>query len=350
MKILYVSTSTDMGGAETSLRSLALFAKKAGHSVKIISLKPLGSVGKDIISQGIEVVSLNLKKKADMLENAGVFARLIEEIENYRPDIVHAILFRAIQFCRSVKKKTPFFLITTPHYDLSKKGLYRLYSYLVIRGSESQHCSNYVEFEVTSVKSYKVTMKDEDWLFEDLKDRYYEGEKITVKIGTVTDTGYLLLANGKNVKEVIPNSDGNYDYWEFEFTMPNEDVVLEFKTYDGFLQYPNESRLIESYILTHPDVESAWVDRYYGEYESGAIVAIIQSQNDADQVITIENIQDLSFIYPTDNTIISVLYGSSFYSVTDAYNSGYLSNDDLVDIYQKHVSFFDYLYKNISIN
>ena len=122
MKILYVSTSTDMGGAETSLRSLALFAKKEGHSVKIISLKPLGSVGKDIISQGIEVISLNLKKKSNMLENAGVFSRLVQEIENYRPDIVHAILFRAIQFCRSAKKKTSFTLITTPHYDLSKKN------------------------------------------------------------------------------------------------------------------------------------------------------------------------------------------------------------------------------------
>ncbi|MBQ4509424.1 MAG: hypothetical protein II984_01760 [Clostridia bacterium] len=239
---------------------------------------------------------------------------------------------------------------SSEHYNLSKKGLYRLYSYLVIRENESQHFSNYVEFEVTSVKSYKVTMKDEDWLFEDLKDRYYEGEKVTVKIGTVTDTGYLLLANGKNVKEVIPNSDGSYDYWEFEFTMPKEDVLLEFKTYDGFLRYPNEGKLIEAYILANPDIEGAWIDRYYGEYESGAIVAIIQSRNDADQVITIENIQDLSFIYPTDNTIISVLYGSSFYSVTDAYNNGYLSNDDLVDIYQKHISFFDYLYKSISID
>ena len=105
MKILYVSTSTDMGGAETSLRSLALTAKNAGHTVKIISLKPLGSVGKDIISQGIEVISLNLKSKANMLENAGVFARLLQEIEIFNPDIVHALLFRAIQFCRSAKKK-----------------------------------------------------------------------------------------------------------------------------------------------------------------------------------------------------------------------------------------------------
>ncbi len=237
--------------------------------------------------------------------------------------------------------KTTF---SSEHYDLSKKGLYRLYSYLSIRGNESQNYSAYAEFEVTSVKSYAVTMKDEEWLFEDLKDRYYEGEKVTVKIGTVTDTGYLLLANGKNVKEVIPNSDGSYDYWEFEFTMPNEDVILEFKTYDGFLQYPNEGRLIESYILANPHIEGAWVDHYYGEYESGAIVSIIKSRNDADQVITIESVQDFDFIYPNDVDIISVLYGSSFYSLKYAYNNGYLSVEDLEDIYNKHISFFNYLY------
>lgn len=237
--------------------------------------------------------------------------------------------------------KTTF---SSEHYDLSKKGLYRLYSYLSIRGNESQNYSAYAEFEVTSVKYHKVTMKDEDWLFEDLKDRYYEGEKVTVKIGTVTDTGYLLLANGKNVKEVIPNTDGSYDYWEFEFTMPNEDVVLEFKTYDGFLRYPNEGRLIESYILANPNVEGAWVDHYYGEYESGAIVSIIKSQNDADQVITIESVQGFDFIYPNDVDTISVLYGSSFYSLKDAYNNGYLSVEDLEDIYNKHLSFFNYLY------
>lgn len=176
MKILYVSTSTDMGGAETSLRSLALFAKKAGHSVKIISLKPLGSVGKDIISQGIEVVSLNLKKKANMLENAGVFARLVEEIENYRPDIVHAILFRAIQFCRSVKKKTPFFLITTPHYDLSKKNWFlRLWD----RGLKEMDDISCAESQMTA-----------DYL---LKKQRYNKDKV------------CFIANGINTQLFSPN-------------------------------------------------------------------------------------------------------------------------------------------------
>ncbi len=122
MKILYVSTSTDMGGAETALKALALAAAEAGHEVKIISLKPLGSVGKDMRSRGLDIVSFELKGKLRLLENAGVFARLLQEIKNFSPDIVHAVLFRAIQFCRSAKKKIPFKLITTPHYDLSKKG------------------------------------------------------------------------------------------------------------------------------------------------------------------------------------------------------------------------------------
>lgn len=124
MKILYVSTSTDMGGAETSLRALALAAQTAGHEVKVISLKPLGSVGKEILSRGIEVISLDLKEKINMMETAGVFARLVQEIEIFQPDIVHAVLFRAIQFCRSAKKKVPFTLITTPHYDLSKRNYF----------------------------------------------------------------------------------------------------------------------------------------------------------------------------------------------------------------------------------
>lgn len=240
------------------------------------------------------------------------------------------------------------FSYSTEYFDVSKGGTYRLYTNFRVKEAEIKYCSTYVEFEVTSVKSYKVTMKDEEWLFEDLKDRYYEGEKVTVKIGTVTDTGYLLLANGKNVKEVIPNSDGSYDYWEFEFTMPSEDVVLEFKTYDGFLRYPNEGRLIESYILANPDVESAWVDRYYGEYESGAIVAIIQSRNDAEEKLCTDKIHGFSFTYPNENTAISVYHNSSFYTLREAYKNGYLTDANLENIYKKHISFFDEIYFDIT--
>ena len=236
---------------------------------------------------------------------------------------------------------------STKFFDISKKGVYRLYNDYDVNTPEIQHCSAYVEFEVTSVESHKITMRDKNWLFEDLKDAYYENEKVTVKIKMATDVGYMLLANGKKVKQVAYSSGDDW-YWEFAFTMPNEDVELEFKTYDGFLQYPYESRLIESYILANPDIESAWIDSFYGEYDSGAIVAIIKSQNDDTEKLTVEKVYGFNFTYPNESTVISVFYDSVFYSIWDAYSNGYLSVNDLEDIYQKHISFFDELYFDIT--
>lgn len=111
-----------MGGAETALRALALAAHKQGHSVKVISLKPLGSIGRDMQQQGLEVFSLDMVGKLNPLETAGVLGRLIQEIESFQPAVVHAFLYRAIQLCRLAKRKIPCRLITTPHYDLSHKN------------------------------------------------------------------------------------------------------------------------------------------------------------------------------------------------------------------------------------
>lgn len=124
MKILYVCTSTDTGGAEKALFALARAAKEASHEIKIISLFPLGSVGKDMLEQGWDVISLDLRGKIRPLETAGVLARLIREIQTFGPDVVHASLFRAIILCRLAKKKISFRFITTPHYDLSKKNYF----------------------------------------------------------------------------------------------------------------------------------------------------------------------------------------------------------------------------------
>ena len=122
MKILYVCTTTDMGGAETALRALSLAVQKAGHTVRVVCLKPLGSVGKDMQEQGLDVVSLNLAGKWRPIATAGVLARLMQQIESFQPDVVHAFLYRAIMLCRLAKKHLSFKLITTPHYDLSRKG------------------------------------------------------------------------------------------------------------------------------------------------------------------------------------------------------------------------------------
>lgn len=124
MNILYVCTSTDTGGAEVALRRLARAALGAGHRVKILSLKPLGALGLQMQKDGWDVSSLELCGKYHPVQTAGVLARLIQEIQHFRPDVVHALLYRAVQFCRLAKKRVSFKLITTPHYDLSRKNYF----------------------------------------------------------------------------------------------------------------------------------------------------------------------------------------------------------------------------------
>jgi len=124
MKILYVITTTDCGGAEHALLSLAKAARQAGHTPKVICLKPAGTIAAQLRASEIEVISLDVKNKFSLSEWAGALARLIQEIQNFQPDIVHGFLYRAIQLCRQAKKRISFRLITTPHYDLSKKNYF----------------------------------------------------------------------------------------------------------------------------------------------------------------------------------------------------------------------------------
>lgn len=141
MKILYVCTSTETGGAETALRAQALAAREAGNGVKIISLKPLGSVGRDLQSKGLEIISFQMKGRLRPLETAGVLARLVQEIQDFKPGIVHACLYRAIQLCRLAKRRAEFTLITTPHYDLSRKNYFLRLLDRALKDADSVSCA-----------------------------------------------------------------------------------------------------------------------------------------------------------------------------------------------------------------
>ncbi|MDR0291426.1 MAG: glycosyltransferase [Elusimicrobium sp.] len=115
MKILYVITSTAAGGAENALLSLAIPLSK-NHSIKIVSLKHSGLYADELKKRGIEVVSLEMgywPRPRDL-------KRLKKIISDFKPDVVHALLFRAIQMCRALKGR--FKLFTTPHTNYQNKS------------------------------------------------------------------------------------------------------------------------------------------------------------------------------------------------------------------------------------
>lgn len=118
MKILYVITSLSVGGAENALAELALYCKQA-HTVKVVCLNPIGAVGRRLAEERVDVVSLNAGKIPTWRQ----VSQLRDWIRSFQPDIVHAMLFRAVELCRVLRWTLPFTLISTLHFDLSKKNL-----------------------------------------------------------------------------------------------------------------------------------------------------------------------------------------------------------------------------------
>ncbi len=127
MKILYVITSTEMGGAEKALLDLAVFISKA-HQVKVISLKPLGEIAASLKQSGLEVISFNMK----WYNQNRIRKELAAAIAAFHPDMIHAMLYRAIEYTRLACAGKKRILVTTPHFDLSKKSfLLRWIDYLL---------------------------------------------------------------------------------------------------------------------------------------------------------------------------------------------------------------------------
>ena len=115
MKILYIISSTQTGGAEKALSVLTKAVSKSGNQVKVLCIKRLGNVAVEMERNGIEVKSIHSKLPGKVIQ------KIREEVKSFQPDIVHAMLFRAIEYARLACAGTKVKLIVTPHFDLSKK-------------------------------------------------------------------------------------------------------------------------------------------------------------------------------------------------------------------------------------
>lgn len=92
--------------------------------------------------------------------------------------------------------------------------------------------------------------------------------------------------------------------------------------------------LIEAFREKNPGVEFVSIRKYYGKFESGAIVAMIDS-GAYDEALWQEIIDDVVIQYTDGNRII-VLYNNEFYTLTEAYDQGYITADELNVIADLH--------------
>lgn len=94
-------------------------------------------------------------------------------------------------------------------------------------------------------KQYKLTVHGEDLLYENLNATYAAGEEVTVKakirpyegVKATLDTEYL-----------VKTKSAQNEYWQFTFTMPAHNALLDITSYTGF-----DEPLLYGFYLTFND-------------------------------------------------------------------------------------------------
>ncbi len=124
-RILFVSTSTTLGGAEKTLYALATLLDPKKHQVAgVVSLKPEGLYAQRLREQGVKVTTLALARAPRPADAR----RLALMIDRERPDIVHALMYQAIQLCRMAKPhaRVPFKLVSSPRVNYRSRSWWTL--------------------------------------------------------------------------------------------------------------------------------------------------------------------------------------------------------------------------------
>jgi glycosyltransferase involved in cell wall biosynthesis len=91
IRIAYLITDLDVGGAENNLVALALGLDRSRYEVHVATLKPAGTLAERLRAAGIPVFDLRMRGKASVL----AFVRLVRWLREVKPDILHTWLFHA---------------------------------------------------------------------------------------------------------------------------------------------------------------------------------------------------------------------------------------------------------------
>ena len=126
MKILILSTSMGMGGADQQILILARSMRARGHEVRIVALTPLGPMGLEARREGIPTESLELRRRPGDIAR---IARLVQMIREWRPDILHTHMIHANLLGRAVRPLAPVGALVSTIHSISDGGRLRMAGY-----------------------------------------------------------------------------------------------------------------------------------------------------------------------------------------------------------------------------
>jgi glycosyltransferase involved in cell wall biosynthesis len=100
MRVMFLSTSMGMGGADKQLLSAAQLMLAKGHEVLIVSLTELGPMGLEARSSGIRTESLEMRRGVP--DPRGLI-RLIRLARAWKPDVLHSHMVHANLMARALR-------------------------------------------------------------------------------------------------------------------------------------------------------------------------------------------------------------------------------------------------------
>jgi glycosyltransferase involved in cell wall biosynthesis len=122
MKVLFLITSLDYGGAETQLVSIATRLKKRGWDIQVVSMLPPKAFIEELDGAGIPLKTLNMRRG---IPDPRAIFRLVRILYRLRPDIVHSHMVHANLLARIVRPLVSIpVLICTAHNNY-EGGRYR---------------------------------------------------------------------------------------------------------------------------------------------------------------------------------------------------------------------------------
>jgi glycosyltransferase involved in cell wall biosynthesis len=91
-RVLLLSTSLGMGGADRQILYLAEALLSHGYDVRVVSMTPLGEMGQQAVRRGLPVSSLEMERgRADW----GSFRRFVSILRTWKPEVLTSFMYHA---------------------------------------------------------------------------------------------------------------------------------------------------------------------------------------------------------------------------------------------------------------
>lgn len=221
IKILYLITGLNIGGAEIVLRNLLNGLDKERFEPVVLSITPIGEIGEKIREDGFRVLELGVKNKWNFLP----ILKLVKIIRQEKPTILHCHLFHAIFLGRIIGKfcRVPI-IISTIHNEyfggvlrekllrytdrfcnlstnVSQKAAEIIIQKKIVPANKIEVVYNGINLKDFEIKRNEVCQRIHKEL--DIK----ENQPLLVSVGRLTkQKGYVYLFNAiKKVKIKYPN-------------------------------------------------------------------------------------------------------------------------------------------------